>query len=215
MTLKHKTKPTWYRVMLASSAVVWVIGCASADKAPLYVASEEVDDLRVPADLDRPVTRSDYDIPGYYLPELAASRDVGRPPQVQTSAEAEASMAQIRFGSKGLHLEVEADQASVSEELAYVLDHEEVGLILRAVDATDHRFEFNYRHQSFVVERRGFSRLAIWRDTEIVDYSGQFVAQVVAIGQSRSRIELLDSKGGVVSMEQAEHILAMLREALG
>jgi uncharacterized lipoprotein len=192
-----------------------VVGCASNDKTPLYVQSEEISDLRVPAGLDQPPARSDYEVPGYFLPELAASRDVGRPPQVQTSAEAEASMAQIRFGAKGLHLEVEADQASVSEELTYILDHEEVGLILRAVDISDHRFEFAYRHQSFVVPRSGFARLAIWRDVEIVDYSGQFILEVVAIGQSRSRIVLLDGQGDVVSMEQAEHILAMLREALG
>ena len=191
------------------------VGCASNDKAPLYVQSEEVSDLRVPAGLDQPPTRPDYDVPGYFLPELAASRDVGRPPQVQTSAEAEASMAQIRFGAKGLHLEVEADQDSVFEELAYILDHEEVGLILRAVDPDDHRFEFTYQHESFVVPRRGFSRLAIWRDTEIVDYTGQFVLEVIAIGESRSRIELLDNSGQVIGMEQGEHLLAMLRDALG
>lgn len=200
----------------ASLILVSVLtGCAAGDRMPIYIQGEEVADLKVPESLDAPQTRQDYEIPGYYLPELAASGDVGRPPQVQTSAEAEASMAHIRFGAKGLHLEVEADQASVTEELAYVLDHEEVGLILRAVDVSEHRFEFSYRHDSYVVPRSGFSRLAIWRSPEIVDHTGQFMIDVVAIGEDRCRIELLRGDGGIVGMEQAEHILAMLRDALG
>ncbi len=195
--------------------VLALSGCAAGDRMPIYIQGEEVADLKVPESLDEPRTRQDYEVPGYYLPELAASGDAGRPPQVQTSAEAEASMAHIRFGAKGLHLEVEADQASVAEELAYILDHEEVGLILRAVDVSEHRFEFAYRHQSYVVPKSGFSRLAIWREPEVVDYTGQFVVDVVAIGQDRCRIELLRGDGGIVGMEQAEHILAMLRDALG
>lgn len=206
---------TTSRIIFACAVLALLVGCAAGERVPIYIQGEEVADLKVPQRLDPPQTRPDYEIPGYFLPELAASRDVGRPPEVQTSAEAEASMAHIRFGAKGLHLEVEADQASVTEELAYVLDHEEAGLILRAFDVSEHRFEFSYRHQSFVVPRSGFARLAIWRDPEIVDHTGQFMVEVVAIGEARCRIELLRADGGIVGMEQAEHILAMLRDALG
>jgi len=203
------------KVAVAALATIALIGCASGERVPIYIQGEEVADLRVPEALDKPQTRPNYDVPGYFLPELAASRDVGRPPDVQTSQEAEASMAHIRFGAKGLHLEVEADQASVTEELSFVLDHEQVGFVLRAVDVQANRFEFDYRHQRFVVPRSGFGRLAIWRDPEVVDYTGGFMAEVVAIGEDRCRIELLSADGQVVDMDQAEHILAMLRDALG
>lgn len=215
MRQQHLIKAPLKTALLAMALAFLATGCGTGGKIPLYVQGEEVADIRVPEHLDRPAVRSDYEIPGYFLPELAASRDAGRPPMVQTSAEAEASMAQIRFGAKGLHLEVQADQASVTEELAYILDHEEVGLVLQAVDVSDHRFEFVYRHDAFTVPRSGFARLAIWRSPEVVDYTGEFVVDVVAIGEARCRIELVDGDGQVVEMDQAEHILAMLREALG
>ncbi len=211
----HLMNTPLHAALLAVGVVFLLTACGGSNKVPLYVQEEEIADLRVPEGLDQPPVRPNYEIPGYFLPELAASRDAGRPPIVQTSAEAEASMAQIRFGAKGLHLEVQADQASVAEELAYILDHEEVGLILQAVDVSDSRFEFFYRHDAYEVPRSGFGRLAIWRSPEIVDYTGDFMIDVVAIGEQRCRIELLDGDGQVVGMEQAEHILAMLREALG
>ena len=201
-------------IALLAALMIALTGCASTDQ-PMYVDSEEVGDLKVPETLDEPTPRTDYEVPGYYLPELAAGRDMGRPPQVQSSVDAEASDAQIRFGARGLHLEVEASAEQVMETLSAVLNDSQAGLTVEDMNAQSQRFSFQYKHQAIVIPKRGLSRLMVWREDEVIDFSDHYQARVVGIGQARARVELLSGEGELLNMDKAEHVLAILRERLG
>src|SRR5690625_6497179 len=59
--------------------------------------------FRSPADLSQPQVGVVYNVPGYSLPELAATGNEMLPPTVQPSEVAEHSRSQIRFGRSGLY----------------------------------------------------------------------------------------------------------------
>lgn len=201
--------------LVTTLAVALVLsGCASTDE-PMYVDAEEISDLKVPETLDQPSTRTDYEVPGYYLPELAAGRDMGRPPQVQSSVDAEASNAQIRFGARGLHLEVEASAEQVMQALGSMLNDQDAGLSVETTDDERQRFVFRYRHDPIVIPKSGLSRLWIWREPEVIDYSGGYQVKVVGIGEARARVELVGAEGQLLDLDRAEHILAIFRQDLG
>jgi len=206
---------SWRVPLVLALIVSWALtGCAGTNE-PLYLDAEEVSDLEVPDTLDRPTTRPDYEVPGYYLPQLAASRDMGRPPQVQSSVDAEASNAQIRFGERGLHLEVEAPAEQVMVDLGEVLNNQQVGLTVVQKDDQTQQFDFRYRHDAIVIPKSGLGRLLFWRTPEVIDHSGEYQVKVVAIGSARARVELVGAQGQLLDLDRAEHILAILRRRLG
>lgn len=187
-------------------------GCANRDRQPIYVASEEVSSIRVPDGLAEPNIRPTYRIPGYFLPELAAVGDEARPPRVLPSAEAEASRSHIRFGPSGLFLAVEDEASSVWRRLSFALNRG--GMSVRRVDESSRRFHFRFDHDPIEVNRTGLARLAIWRGSEVRDYSGQYLAEVQADGDN-ARVNLYHENGSLIDMETAEYVLAVLRERLG
>jgi uncharacterized lipoprotein len=196
-------------VMLMLSVLV---ACGGRSQL-LYVDSEEIEPLRVPEHLDTPDTRLTYDVPGFFLPELATRSDQGRPPQVQSSAEAEASRSQILFGSQGLFLEVQDSHDSVWRRLGFSLNR--AGMRIRDLDEAAQQYQFYLDHEGIVLQRRGLERAVFWRADEVIDYSGEFVAEIVPIGEARTRVNLRNADGSLVDMDQAEYVLGVLRERLG
>ncbi len=193
-------------------AVVFASGCANRESNPVYLESEEVDPIEVPEDLDRPSVRSTYEVPGYFLPELAGAGNEARPPRVLPSAEAEASRSRIAFGPTGLHLEVEDEPESVWRRLGFTLDRDRMSV--REVDESERRYRFEFNDEAEEIRRRGLARLAVWRGTEIRDYSGTYRAEIEEAGD-RTRVALFHADGDLVELDRAEHILAILRERLG
>ena len=187
-------------------------GCAARDRQPVYVGSDEVQPIRAPEGLSQPRVRTTYQIPGYFLPELAAVGNEARPPRVLPSAEAEASRSHIRFGPTGLFLEVQDEADSVWRRLSFALNRG--GMNVRTVDESARRYLFDFRHDPIALDRTGLSRLAFWRGTEVMDYSGRFRAEVQPDGDN-ARVILLHQDGRVIDMETAEFVLAVLRERLG
>ncbi len=189
--------------------------CGTRDRLPVYADSEEIDPVEAPPGMTQPQVRSTYDVPGYYLPELAARGNEARPPNVQPSAEAERSRSQIRFGRTGLFLEVRDEPDSVWQQLGSTLnDH---GMSVQEADESERRYRFLLSHEAIEAERRGLSRLAFWRSAEVTDFSGYYQVKVRADernGDSASVI-LLDASGEILDMEQAEYVLARLRDQLG
>lgn len=200
------------QTILALLLVGLISGCFNRDRQPIYVESEEIDPIEVPEGMTKPQIRTAYQIPGTFLPELAASGDESLPPRVLSSAEAEASRSHIRFGPTGLYLEVEDEANSVWRRLSFTLNRQ--GMSVRRVDEPDRRYLFEFDHDPIRVDRTGLSRLAFWRSAEVRDYSGQYLAEVRPEGD-QARIVLLDENGQVIDMDQAEYVLAVLRERLG
>ncbi|MFW5927139.1 MAG: outer membrane protein assembly factor BamC, partial [Wenzhouxiangella sp.] len=188
-------------------------GCFNRDRQPLYAESQEVDPIRVPEGLSSPSTRPTFAVPGHSLPELAAQGDEEKPPRVQPSTQAERSRAQIRFGETGLYLEVRDDTESVWERLGSVLDGD--GMLVREADDDVNRYRFDFRHDPIRVERTGLARLAFWRGEEVTDYSGTYLVEVRSGDGRFTQVALLDANGDILDMEQAEFVLAELRERLG
>lgn len=186
--------------------------CATREQ-PVYADSEEVDPIQAPPGLSQPQVRSNYDVPGYSLPELAAQGDEALPPRVLPSAEAERSRSHIRFGQTGLYLEVQDDPESVWRRLGFTLNR--AGMRVREADESERRYRFRFSHEPMEAERRGWSRLAFWRNGDTVDYSGTYMAEIKPGDDRVTRVALLDEEGNVLDMEQAEFVLARLRERLG
>jgi uncharacterized lipoprotein len=201
-----------YRVFLIALVACVLAGCFNRDRQPIYVESEEVSEIEVPEGLSMPNVRRTYDIPGTFLPQLAAAGDESRPPVVLSSAEAEASRSHIRFGPTGLYLEVEDEPASVWRRLGFTLNRE--GMNVRQVDEADRRYRFDFTHDPIEVERGGFARIAFWRSDERLNYSGRYQLEVREDGDN-TRVVLLGDSGEIIEMDQAEFILAVLRERLG
>lgn len=189
-------------------------GCFNQEREPIYVASEEVQPIEAPPGLDQPNVRSNFEVPGYSLPELAAQGDQKQPPRVQPSAQAEKSRSHIRFGRTGLYLAVEDEPASVWRRLGFSLDRGDMEV--QRANEGERRYVFRLNHEAFRPEQTFWGRMAFWSRPDMVDYSGQYIARIAGKGKDgATRVELLDADGEVLDMEQAEFVLARLRERLG
>ncbi len=197
--------------VLLAALFAMLAGCAGRDQ-PIYAESEELDPLKAPPGMTQPETRSTYEVPGYYLPELAA-QGTERPPRVQPSAEAERSRSHIRFGATGLFLEVQDEPDSVWRRLGHTLNRN--GMQVQETDDSERRYHFQFSHDPIEIQRTGLSRLAIWRGQEVNDYSGIYRIKVRDGGEETAEVILLDANGEILEMERAEFVLARLRERLG
>lgn len=200
------------RFLVLALIALLLAGCAGRDRTPIYVDSEEVPMIRAPAGLDSPIVRPTFQVAGVFLPEMAAQHET-RPPRVLPSAEAERSRSHIRFGPRGLFLEVQDEADSVWRRLGFSLNR--AGMQVREVREDQQQYAFRFNDDPTVVDRTGLARLAFWRGTELVDHSGDFVAEVEQVNERTTRVLLFDSSGNLVNMSQAEAVLAVLRDRLG
>jgi uncharacterized lipoprotein len=205
-----------FNLIITSFLLVAVLGmlagCAGRDRQPIYIDSEELDPIEAPPGLSQPPSRSTFEVPGYFLPELAAQGSQ-RPPRVQPSAEAERSRSHIRFGGAGLFLEVQDEPESVWRRLGFALNRD--GMRVEEVDDSQQRYRFRFTHEPIEIERTGLSRLAFWRSREVNDYSGVYRIKVREGGEDAAEVILLGANGEILEMEQAEFVLARLRDRLG
>ncbi len=202
-----------FALTLIPLVLLSLTGCFGGRK-PIYVESGELPPIEVPEGLTEPPVRSAFEIPGYMLPELAASGNVSLPPEVLPSAEAEKSRSRIRFGPTGLYLEVDDEPASVWRRLSFALNRG--GMQILDVQEDKRRFKIDFQHPPIVGEQGFLSRtLLFWRSGEVADFSGSYLLEVQPESAERTRVAILHSSGDVVLMEQAEYVLARLRERLG
>ncbi len=199
-------------VLMCALAVLLLSACAGRDRQPVYLQSEEVDPIRVPAGLDEPRIRPTFEVRGVFLPEMAGQHEA-RPPRVLPSAEAERSRSHIRFGPRGLFLEVQDEAESVWRRLGFSLNR--AGMQVREVRQERNQYLFRFNDDPTIIDRSGLARLAFWRGTERIDHSGDFVAEIEAVNDRSTRVLLFNSAGDLVEMDQAEHVLAVLRDRLG
>lgn len=201
-----------HRVLLILVASILATACFNRGDRPIYAQSEDLPELEVPDDLSLPNVRRTYDIPGTFLPQLAGVGDEASPPVVLSSAEAEASRSHIRFGSRGLYLEVEDEPESVWRRLSFTLNRG--GMTVRRADEAERRYRFIFEHEPIEVDRGWMANLAFWQGDEFLDYSGEY--EVLIEGdEGNTRVDILSGQGEVLQMDRAEFVLARLRERLG
>jgi uncharacterized lipoprotein len=198
--------------LMGMLAVLMLSGCAGRDRQPIYVQSDEVAPIRAPSGLDEPRVRPTFQVGGVFLPEMAGQHDT-RPPRVLPSAEAERSRSHIRFGPRGLFLEVEDEADSVWRRLGFSLNRG--GMQVSEVREDKNQYAFQFTDDPLLIDRTGLSRLAFWRSPERVDHSGDFLVEVEPVNERVTRVLLMDDAGKLLEMNRAEHVLAVLRERLG
>jgi len=195
-------------------AAALLSGCFGKSREPIYKASDEIDEIEVPADLSQPQVGVVYNVPGYSLPELAATGNEMLPPTVQPSEVAEHSRSQIRFGRSGLYLAIQDEPDSVWRRLGFALNRGDMRLESSNEDGFEYVFHLD--HEPVESEKSGFSRLFFWRKAELINYSGRY--RIVVGKESEggvTAVELLGESGGVLDFDRAEYILAGLRDRLG
>lgn len=185
------------------------------DRGPVYAESQEVSMIEVPPGMSRPDTDTEFEIPGYSLPELAAQGDESRPPRVLSSAEAEQARSRIRFGPQGLYLEVDDTAASTWRRLGFALNRGD--MTVDQVLDDQRRFRVRFRHDPIRVSDRGWisSVFLFWKSPEYLDYSGTYVFEVQRETSDTTRVAVLGEDGNVLPMQRAEFVLDRLRERLG
>ena len=185
------------------------------DRGPAYVGSDEVPPIETPPGLNEPQTASNFEIPGYSLPELAAQGDESRPPRVLTSAEAEQARSRIRFGPQGLYLEVDETAADTWRELGDALD--EGDMSIDQVLDSQRRFRVLFDHEPIQITQRNLIEklFMFWKSPEYLDYSGTYLFEVQRETTDRTRVAILDADGNILAMQRAEFVLDRLRERLG
>lgn len=200
--------------ILSLAAAGLLSGCFNSERDPIYVSSQEIEPIQAPPGLDQPHTRDRFDVPGYYLPELAAQGDQSQPPQVQPSSVAEQSSSHIRFGPTGLYLAVEDRPDSVWQRLSVTLNRG--GMEVEQTDAGQRRYLFRFSHDPIQADTGLFDWLTFWSRPDPIDYSGVYMARIASESSDQTtRVELLDPDGEVLSMDRAEFVLARLRDRLG
>jgi len=182
---------------------------------PVYVVSEEVQPIDVPADLSRPKMDPGFEIPGYSLPELAAQGDESLPPQVLPSEVAENARSRIRFGPTGLYLEVDDEAASVWRRLGFALNRG--GMSVKRVIQDERRFAVRFSHEPQLASNRGLlgKIFLFWKTPDFIDYSGNYLLEVQRETATRTRVAILAEDGSVLPMQRAEFVLNRLQQRLG
>ena len=198
--------------MILILAALLLAACAGRDRQPIYVQSDELAQISAPEGLDPPQIRPSFQVAGVFLPEMAGQGDT-RPPRVLPSSEAERSRSHIRFGPRGLFLEVQDQSDSVWQRLGFSLNR--AGMEVREVREQRRQYAFRFNDEVVTIDRTGLARLTFWRRMERMDFSGDFVAEVEAVNDRSTRVLLFDSAGQLVDMNQAERVLAILRDRLG
>lgn len=217
MKIQQNSRLRAHRSALVAGLLVCVLtGCGLFQRAErVYVDSREMQPLAVPPDLDAPKTVSSFEIPGYALPELAASGNQALPPKVLPSSEAEKARSRIRFGPTGLYLEVDDEPASVWRRLGFALNRGEMSVEQVLPDQRQYRVRFT--HEPILVSKRNWftSTVLFWKPLKFLDYSGSYLFEVQRATPETTRVMITDAEGRVLPMEQAEFILSRLQQRLG
>ncbi len=203
-------------VVPAIAALLLCSGCGlfgKKDKQPVYAGSHEVEPLQVPEDLDPPRTDTALTIAMDDIPALSEAPSDVRPPLTLGGTRAENANAAIRYGAKGIYLEVKDSLESTWRRLGITIERS--GMQLNGRDQTAGEYRFDYHHHQEQQRKNGFfSRLLFWRRNDGEDYSGSYQAKLEADGEL-TRVYLNHVTGQAVEDDAAETILTVFLNRLG
>lgn len=191
-------------------AAILVTSCGLfGDKKPEYYDVNESRLLDIPEGLDTPSSETalTIEIPPMPLSEHELN-DV--PPRVLANQSDKKTNSKLRWAADGVYLQVQDSTDSVERRLGYVIERS--GMTLQG-RGSDGGYQFEYHHVRHDSDGGWFSWMAFWRD-DPPDFSGSYQT-VSRPDEGGTRIYLRYADGGEVSMEAAEHVLAIIKERLG
>ncbi len=180
------------------------------EKPPEYMASQEVEPLSVPTDLDAPeyVTPLVITAPLLRMPS-GDELNPGPPRVVSTQGRGDAN-AYMAWSAEGAYLSVADTADSVNRRLGFAIGRTGMRPLEPAANG-QHRFEYvhvRYDDRSF------WQKLAFWNDGKGADYSGVYRTRVVPDGEE-TRVYLQLDSGTPAPANAAEHVLGIFMERLG
>jgi uncharacterized lipoprotein len=201
---------SFYRTALLLLLIAILSGCSWFGKnEPVYMASEEVEPLKIPEGLDKPAgdTQVVISMPGMRMP--AGDELEPEPPRVASTAGKQESGAYMAWSADGVYLLVKDTPDSVARRLRFAIENSGMTMLKRD-DSGSHKFHYKQNMQS---DEGFFSNMAFWRDRPL-DFSGTFMTSVSADGKN-TRVYLLFGTGEAVDTAGAEHVLGVFMDRLG
>ena len=203
---------SFYRTVIALSLVAFITGCSLfGSNEPEYLASVEVEPLKIPEGLDKPMGAEmvTISVPQMRIP--AGDELEPMPPRVVSTAGKQDTNAYMAWSAEGAYLFVKDTPESVATRLRYAIEN--TGMTLLKLDESgSHKFHYKQTIQS---DEGFFSRMAFWRgDSDGFNYSGTFMTSLRADGMN-TRVYLLFGNGEPVDTAGTEHILGIFMERFG
>ena len=202
------------RTALALILIAIISGCSSfGNNEPEYLASVEVEPLRIPPGMDTPTSPSPVliSVPEMRMPtgdELEPA-----PPLVVSTAGQKDRNAYIAWSAEGAYLLVKDTPDSVVRRLRYAIENSGMSM-LQLSESGAHKFHYT-QPPPVDVDKGFFSKMAFWRtQPDYIDFSGTFMTSLRPDGQN-TRVYLLFGTGEPVDVGGSEHILGIFMERLG
>lgn len=201
---------SFYRVAIALILIAVVSACSSMrNSEPEYLASTEVEPLKIPEGLDEPVGLEPVVISVPQLRMPAGDELEPMPPRVVSTAGKQDTNAYMAWSAEGAYLMVKDNPESVARRLRFAIVNSGMTM-LEEDDSGAHKFHYK---QNIPGDGGFFSSMAFWRDKPL-EYSGTFMTKLVPDGED-TRVYLLFGTGEPVDTAGAEHILGIFMERLG
>ena len=204
---------SFYRTAITLSLTTLLGACSLfGNNDPEYLASIEVEPLKIPPGLDDPTGPSPVIISTPEMRMPAGDELEPMPPLVVSTAGKQDANAYMAWSAEGAYLLVKDSPESVAGRLRFAIEHTGMTLLKRD-DSGAHKFHYS---QPMPADDEGFfSRMAFWRgNSDTVDYSGTFMTNLSADGPN-TRVYLLFGNGERVDVAGTEHILGIFMERLG
>lgn len=185
-------------------------GCSLfGNNEPEYLASEEVDPLKIPPGLDTPRGDAPVFISVPYMRMPAGDELEPKPPLVVSTAGKHDTNSYMAWSAEGAYLFVKDTPDSVARRLRFAIENSGMTMLQRD-DSGSHKFHYK---QNMQTDEGFFSRMAFWRNDPL-DFSGTFMTNLRADGNN-TRVYLLFGTGESVDTAGSEHILGIFMERLG
>jgi hypothetical protein len=203
---------SFYRTLMILALIFVVSGCSLFGSGePEYMASVEVEPLKIPEGLDSPLSTEPVvvSVPEMRLP--AGDELEPLPPRVVSTAGKQDSNSYLAWSAEGAYLFVKDTPESVAGRLRYAIENSGMSL-LKIDESGSHKFHYS---QAMPAEEGFFSKMAFWRGgSDESDFSGTFKTSVREDGMN-TRVYLLFGTGEPVDTAGSEHILGIFMERFG
>ena len=203
---------SFYRTAFVLILLTVVVGCSTfGNSAPEYLASAEVEPLKIPEGMDAPKGDAPVIISVQQMRMPEGEELEPMPPRVVSTAGKQDASAYMAWSAEGAYLLVKDSPESVARRLRFTIENAGMTLLKRD-DSGSHKFHYK---QTILLDEGFFSRMAFWRSQpKIIDYSGTFMTSLQPDGQD-TRIYLLFGNGERCDVAGTEHVLGIFMDRLG
>ena len=197
-------------IVLLSILLLVLSACSSDGRKPAYYSAQEVEDLRVPEDLERPSSSVALVInyPKIPLPSMEIST---MPPRISSTTSGIDTNSSLNWSAEGMYLLIEDTFESSQRRADLVIQRSGMKKVTQDENGV-YRFEY---YQVFGEGDGGFwSSMAFWRRDKQEDYSGAYQVFLQPDGE-QTRVYIKYADGTDCEPDAAEHVLAVLGDRLG